>query len=240
MLNQKYRTIMCKYFNNDKPCPLGSRCHFAHGKDELRKIGDPLPQNTPQLPNAQILKATGMDPSQTGDINPVVVNNYKTMICKYWEQGKCKYQQKCSFAHGEVEKRNNDAGDFNNPNRKIDPLKVPAFEYLLRYQQLSRICADLQKYYPNNEEVMSIITTANELLTNWKINNTQEVLMKFIYKISLTDQEKEINRNIIKDACNYAEQFLEHYKSDPYQKFLGDIMKRQTMAQPMYGGSGYR
>lgn len=38
---------MCKFFTQCKPCPLGTRCHFAHGKNELRKMGDKLPPNIP-------------------------------------------------------------------------------------------------------------------------------------------------------------------------------------------------
>lgn len=49
MLNTKFKTIMCKYHEQDKICPLGNKCHFAHGKLELRKKEDPLPNNTPLI-----------------------------------------------------------------------------------------------------------------------------------------------------------------------------------------------
>ena len=48
--NYKYKTVLCRYWENSKNktlltildgvCPLGQRCHFAHGKHELRKIND--------------------------------------------------------------------------------------------------------------------------------------------------------------------------------------------------------
>ena len=97
---------MCKFFEGDKPCPLGNRCHFAHGRSELRKIDDPLPQNTPYLPTSRLIETALKDENQDINFNPVVINNYKTVICKYWEQGKCKFNQNCSFAHGDVEVRN--------------------------------------------------------------------------------------------------------------------------------------
>ena len=31
--------------------------------------------------------------------------NFKTIVCKYWEKGGCKYGDECTFAHGDVEMR---------------------------------------------------------------------------------------------------------------------------------------
>jgi len=31
------------------------------------------------------------------------MSNYKTKICKNWQQGSCAYDAKCTFAHGEAE-----------------------------------------------------------------------------------------------------------------------------------------
>lgn len=36
-------------------------------------------------------------------IPPQSRGNYKTELCKYYAQGSCPYQGKCSFAHGESE-----------------------------------------------------------------------------------------------------------------------------------------
>jgi len=38
--NQKYKTLMCRHFEHQGRCDLADRCHFAHGKDELRKASD--------------------------------------------------------------------------------------------------------------------------------------------------------------------------------------------------------
>lgn len=46
ILNTKFKTSMCKNFEHSQ-CHMGDRCHFAHGKGELRMVSDPLPANTP-------------------------------------------------------------------------------------------------------------------------------------------------------------------------------------------------
>ncbi len=33
----KYKTSLCKHFEQTGTCQMDSRCHFAHGKHELRK-----------------------------------------------------------------------------------------------------------------------------------------------------------------------------------------------------------
>ena len=38
--NQKYKTSLCRHFEHQGRCDLGEKCHFAHGKEELRKASD--------------------------------------------------------------------------------------------------------------------------------------------------------------------------------------------------------
>jgi len=235
MQNQKYKTIMCKYYNMDKPCPLGSRCHFSHGKEELRRISDPLPVNAPMLPNSKLLQVLGAE--GVAIQNPVVINNYKTVVCKYWEQGKCKYQQKCSFAHGDCEIRNQDTTGGPGSNSMLDPLKIPALEYLLRQQQLSMICASIVSRYGEDKDAMGMVTQASELLSGWKINNAAEILLKFIYNPTIEESEKKERRRIVDQSVQYAEQFLENCKSEEFQAFLAKIMQQQNSLTPMLYGT---
>ena len=194
-------------------------------------MNDPLPRNTPLVPTSQLIKES--DPNAEQPANPVVINNYKTMICKYWEQGKCKYQQTCSFAHGEVERRNQDMNGPFGENAVIDPLKVPAFEYNLRYQQLVKISTELMQAYPDNLELQGLLTQVQEALSNWKINTAAELLMKFIYKPNVSEEEKRLNRQIVKNACDYADQYLEFCKNEQFQQMLGKIMQQQAMQNPV-------
>lgn len=41
-INLKYKTEMCRHYEQQKHCLLGDKCHFAHGEAELRKPDDPI------------------------------------------------------------------------------------------------------------------------------------------------------------------------------------------------------
>jgi hypothetical protein len=233
MQNEKFKTIMCKYFSNDKPCPLGNRCHFAHGREELRKISDPLPRNTPLISGAKLAQMTGIPEGQPGNLPPVN-HNFKTMLCKYWEQGKCKFGEQCSFAHGDCEVRNENittpAGTAGN---LIDPLKVPAIEYYMRMEQLKRLCNEVSDGWRSDSEASAIVGQAIGYLQghNLKINEAAEVLMRFLYKQHLTTEERQKRRRLVEDSAKFAEDFLEKFKSEENQEILKEIMKAQ-LAQP--------
>jgi len=73
---------------------VGSKCHFAHGKDQLRDKNDPLPLEV-----------------QYKMMN-IPYNNYKTQRCKFFDEtGKCKFDKNCTYAHGDPELRN----PYDNP-----------------------------------------------------------------------------------------------------------------------------
>jgi len=40
LLNTKFKTTMCRFYEADEVCQMGERCHFAHGKDDLRRMND--------------------------------------------------------------------------------------------------------------------------------------------------------------------------------------------------------
>ena len=47
LVNDKYKTELCRHFETHKNCQLGEKCNFAHGQHELRKPDDPInPEQT--------------------------------------------------------------------------------------------------------------------------------------------------------------------------------------------------
>lgn len=40
LLNTKFKTSMCRFYEANEICQMGDRCHFAHGGDDLRRRND--------------------------------------------------------------------------------------------------------------------------------------------------------------------------------------------------------
>jgi hypothetical protein len=43
----KYKTSLCRHYEQTKTCSLGKMCSFAHGIAEKRNINDPMPADFP-------------------------------------------------------------------------------------------------------------------------------------------------------------------------------------------------
>mmetsp|Transcript_56767 Transcript_56767/g.65044 ORF Transcript_56767/g.65044 Transcript_56767/m.65044 type:complete len:370 (+) Transcript_56767:46-1155(+) len=109
-INNKYKTTICRHWEQTGNCQMASRCHFAHGKEELRSATDPMPggmmprqQNFPPKFNPKMNLNEKSFPGT--DSNGSIPSNFKTVTCKYFEKGFCKYQEKCNFAHGDADLR---------------------------------------------------------------------------------------------------------------------------------------
>lgn len=44
---QKYKTSLCRHFQQTGSCSLGKMCSFAHGHAEKRNLHDPMPTDFP-------------------------------------------------------------------------------------------------------------------------------------------------------------------------------------------------
>ena len=55
IVNTKFKTSLCRNSDQNVPasptqvCHMADKCHFAHGKEELRVVSDPLPENAPLI-----------------------------------------------------------------------------------------------------------------------------------------------------------------------------------------------
>ena len=213
---------MCKYYESEKVCPLGAKCHYAHGKEEMRKPNDPLPQNTPMMVNSN------KQPQQTnqGIMNPMMVNNFKSVVCKYWEQGKCKYGTNCTFAHGDTDKKAGQMGGMGMGNGMspqmpgYDPLKDPNIEYIMKLQQLNMIANSLEKIYPNDQTVEQYIRNAQQMLSMNNINSGAEILQKILYNNNVSEDKKKQHEEIVQNAKKFAENSYDLLRTGQVPEFM--------------------
>merc|ERR1712096_112018 len=82
-----YKTALCDYWMKTGTCKYGSKCHYAHGHDEMRSSPESNGRNG----------------------EPILFKSdfpYKTVLFDKWAKtGTCKYGSKCHYAHGRDELR---------------------------------------------------------------------------------------------------------------------------------------
>lgn len=90
-----FKTRMCKNYEKNGYCKFGERCNFAHGRDELRR-GERAQQRNEQSESGRCSPNGSQDGS----------GKFKTRLCAtYATKGQCPNGEKCTYAHGEDEKR---------------------------------------------------------------------------------------------------------------------------------------
>lgn len=239
MLNTKFKTTMCKYYEQEKICPLGARCHFAHGKEDMRHQNDPLPNNTPLISNNK------MPQNVQPMTNTMSGNNFKTVVCKYWEQGKCKYGNNCSFAHGDTEKIADHPGQMPMGNSQAmgglmtgtgyDPLKDPQVEFMMKCQQLSMIAASLDKLHQKDSMIEQYIRSAQGMLQTNNINGAAETLQKILYNNNVGEDMKKKHEEIVQQAKKFAESAYEMLRLGQVPDFMMGMTGQGGQMNPMGG-----
>jgi len=204
---------MCKHFEQTGYCPVGQKCHFAHGKAELRHISDPIPINPTMVKQVQ----STPKPTQNLSTNslPPTISNYKTMKCKYFEKGLCKYSNNCGFAHGNHELRSpnsplpqnvlsaissgsiNGGPTNNTPTTTGNTGGVPSLydsnvQNQVAQQQIFYLISQMEGYHVNNQEILSKIKQAQELNNTGNVQAAASVIYDVINR---SDKSKEESDN---------------------------------------------
>ncbi|XP_071737429.1 zinc finger CCCH domain-containing protein 12-like isoform X2 [Rutidosis leptorrhynchoides] len=124
-IDRSRKTRLCKTFLAKGSCPFGDECVFIHDDvsrnrentaillvdARYRSVGPapvapplaPLPSRPPVLlpPAMPPAKPPAVPIEQEGSNDTVKPINWRTRICRRWEQaGYCQYGSKCLFAHG--------------------------------------------------------------------------------------------------------------------------------------------
>eukprot|EP00347_Sterkiella_histriomuscorum_P024009 403332620 len=129
----KYKTVMCRHFQTQGQCTLGDKCSFAHGEHELRKGAGGQVYQPKQYGSDNNGGGRGGYVPRGGRGGRGGFQNFntqgrdqtfKTALCKNFEQGNCKYGDKCSFAHGDHELKK--GGSPSGPGKfNLNPPPVP-------------------------------------------------------------------------------------------------------------------
>jgi len=169
--NIKYKTSMCKHYQQNGTCNLGLKCHFAHGPEELRTLNDPLPQHVPMNHQQQQQRSEPRKPTPniTQNALPPTIANYKTVKCRFFEKGFCKFAQNCGFAHGDTEIRNqnsplpqNIANISQNVGSGPNALGSNLQNQIIQ-EQISYLIAQMQAYHGSDPEFQAKIKQAQEI-----------------------------------------------------------------------------
>ena len=105
-MDNRFKTQLCRFFKMDNSCNKGDQCQYAHGMQELNGNGNSNNFNGGYN--------NGNNQNRQFNNNPT--NLLKTKICKFWQDGNCKFEQNCRYAHGEQD-LNKNGGNFNNNNQ---------------------------------------------------------------------------------------------------------------------------
>jgi hypothetical protein len=99
-------------------------------------------------------KAANRIPVEGETIQRVLPHNYRTVQCKFWEQGQCRMGDECNFAHDTPAPIPSAAfGDRTEQTEEND---------FLVQMQLSDIADGLQQYYSNNRMIFQKLKTARD------------------------------------------------------------------------------
>jgi len=89
----RFKTAMCKFFQMGN-CSKDVGCTYAHGEHEMAPPGTTsFPSAIPTIPKGLI----PMAPTSTST-EPYLAK-YKTVMCKFFQEGKCRKSETCPFAH---------------------------------------------------------------------------------------------------------------------------------------------
>jgi len=238
MVNTKYKTMMCRHYEQTGTCQLGPKCHFAHGKEELRKITDPLPptvvaeQKAPSMPQAQPFNVPN---------NPVP-SNYKTVKCKYFEQGYCKYNQSCSFAHGDQDLRTPQENatmpsmSYSMPNvsQAPNPLTDQTTQNAVAQQQIQYLITQMEQYHANNPQFLYNIKSAKELNACGNMQAAATAIYEIIQRAEKSKEDNEKYNEFLANIQNLGQVLYQQLQVQYIQGVTQ--MYPPTMPTNDYGG----
>jgi len=216
---------MCKHFEQSGSCPLGAKCHFAHGEHELRKITDPLPQGNRNQGAGEhkAYQSFGQNPV------PSSVSNYKTVKCKFFEKGFCKYGEGCSFAHGEQDVRSQNSPV---PQEAINKLQMNNMNYSyyqqslqnqIVHQQVESLIKQIEGYHKDDQDIQSTLNKAKQLLQSGNSQAAASVVNEIINRQNKSKQDSDTYMGFVNNTQTLGAYIYQQsqYMQNPTQMMYG-------------------
>jgi hypothetical protein len=212
-VNNKYKTVMCKHFEQHGYCHLGGKCHFAHGKEDLRSINDPIPEhpNTqkPRIPSKPYTPTTY---TSSFSSLPPTISNYKTVKCKFFEKGFCKFNQNCGFAHGDHELRTANSPlpqNVVNAGMQTNNLVGPSMydstvQNQIPQQQIFYLISQMEGYHTNNQDILNKIKQAQELNVLGNVQAAASVVYTIINRPDKSQEDSENYAKFVQNIQNFG------------------------------------
>ncbi len=216
MKSSLYKTSLCRYYENEKICPLGDQCHFAHGDVDLRSESDPLPERIKKTKNKKEKKTDALQKT-----------NFKTIVCKYWEKGECKYETNCTFAHGDVEMRTimENAEKLNGGKNLMammgfEPDKTIDIMMLINARQLQVMSDKLLIVYPKATPTGKKLARAVELLQQLKIQEAAMIVEDVVMNPNLPPDMKPTMESLLAEAKVIGEEILNSLRNGIIPEYI--------------------
>lgn len=236
-INNKYKTMLCRHWETLGTCYMGAKCHFAHGKQDLRSISDPLPVSTQVYGYQNSPSPTNDMPTQNISSGNYSTNNFKTIKCKYFEQGWCKYDKHCTFAHGDPDPKDSFSSqmksNFPQTTMNLGQSQMDNQQALqeinnrITHLQLQSIINNIEIMKPTNPTIISKLKLAGEL---WIANNNTDcasLLNEIIYRQDATPEEAETYKKILMEAQSISTLVLAQYNMN------SQMQQQPQMQSPM-------
>jgi len=215
---------------------MGNNCHFAHGPQELRAQNSTAPSNTNQGFN-------GLRKPRTGPTNPGLqnttssTNNYKTVQCKYFVKGSCKFEQNCTFAHGDFDVRQNSQGGAR-PVKPSNPTGTSpttggnnsAIQNQIAQVQIQTLGMKMEAFHSHDQELLHPIKQANELVKAGNIQDAASIL----YSIMNRPEKREGDM----PAYSKFQTEIKTLGDSYYEQYYSQSLQQANVGQGGFGQSG--
>ena len=156
----KYKTEMCKNWEKSSYCPYGTKCRFAHGKEEL------------------MAKENEADP------------NYKSKDClSFFKYGSCNFGRRCCFKHDEKKfNEENLVLDIQIMLKLVDPtIEIESKKRLSVFEEIAEVESPMIEYKKQQRNSASSFRTISTRHSNSSLYSTKKKL-KYSKRISCEEE----------------------------------------------------